>query len=318
MKNRMFNRVIVTGSNSLYFGALINLLGSIFLRYPDVDAILVYDLGMSSIERTILKGIRKILLKQVPEFCPHYLEIQHFAWKTAAICDALSYGNSVLWLDAGAEIQSSLEDLFLTIENDGYLFSSTPLDSPNCRIGNLSLQKSLKLLGADNEFIRNSFMVNAGVIGFLRGHSASDIAYRAMEFAANPEIIKGPRATHRHDQTIYSVLRVKNGYHTQYHMFHLERIQTYPFLMRASQPGIISFDEISSWERSVLHIYLSITRDREPFSHVENLCWGGIPFITRYLLWLRRNEIQYRLKNWLAKFPYLQQIARQFKQKGCD
>jgi len=318
MDNVKLNRVIVTGANSLYFGSLINLLGSVFLRFPDIDAILVYDLGMSLLERTILRGIKKVVLKQVPEFCPHYLEIQHFAWKTAAICDALEDGQAVLWLDAGVELQTSIEDLFLTIETEGYLFCVTPIDSLNAKIGGLSQIKSLELLDANSKFMRNSLMVNAGVMGYLQGHTASNIAYIAKRYAANPEIIKGPRTTHRHDQTIYSVLRVKNGYGAQFHMLHVERIQTYPFLMRASKPGVISFDEISSWERSVLHIYLSITRDREPFSHVSFLRWEGASSIPRYLLWVRRNEIQYQVKNWLAKIPYLQQVVCHFKQKGYD
>ncbi len=145
---------------------------------------------------------------------------------------------------------------------------------------------------------------------------ASDIAYAAKRYAANPEIVKGPRTTHRHDQTIYSVLRVKNGYCPQYHIFHVEKIQTYPFLMRASQPGIVPFDQIASWERSNLHIYLHITRDREPFSHVDYLWWGNNSIIPRYLLLARKNELEYQIKNWLVKIPYLQQVVHYFKQKG--
>ena len=232
MDRANFERVIATGANSLYYGSLINLLGSIFRRFPDIDAILVYDLGMSLIERTILRGIKKVVLKQVPEFCPHYLEIEHFAWKTAAICDALSIGNAVLWLDAGVEIQSSLEDIYLTIENDGYMFCVTPLESPSCKIGHLSHQKSLELLDADNEFVRNSLMVHAGVMGYLSEHPVSQLALDAMRFAANPNIIKGPRNSHRHDQTIYSVLRVKHDLVAQFYLLFFEKIDVpYPFLI---------------------------------------------------------------------------------------
>ena len=310
----MFNRVIVTGSNSLYFGALINLLGSIFLRYPDVDAILVYDLGMSSIERTILKGIRKILLKQVPEFCPHYLEIQHFAWKTAAICDALSYGNSVLWLDAGVEVQSSLEDLFLSIENDGYMFCVTPMDHPGFRIGYLSHQKSLELLDADNEFVKNSLMVHAGVMGYLRDHSASKLAFTAMKYAANPEIIKGSRNTHRHDQTIFSVLRVKNKYPAQFNLFFVANHDVpFPFLIRSTSSGLVSSKTLNSWKNSDLHIYLFITRDKEPFSHIEHIEYDWYFIVINGLMKIRKIEIDYKVKDWFAQLPYARNIVRKVK-----
>jgi len=316
MDNVKLNRVIVTGANSLYFGSLINLLGSVFLRFPDIDAILVYDLGMSLLERTILRGIKKVVLKQVPEFCPHYLEIEHFAWKTAAIWDALSFGNAVLWLDAGVEIQSSLEDIFLTIESDGYMFCVTPVDHPSFIIGNLSHQKSLELLGADDEIVRNSMMVNAGVMGYLRGHSASKLAFAAMKYAANPEIVKGPRNTHRHDQTIYSVLRVKNEYPAQYNLFFVENHDVlFPFLVRSNSGGYVSSKVINSWKNSDLHIYLFITRDKEPFSHIEHIEYGWNFFVINFLMKIRINEIDYKVKNWFAQLPYARNIVRKLKSK---
>ena len=304
----------MTGANSLYFGSLINLLGSVFLRFPDIDAILVYDLGMSLLERTILRGIKKVVLKQVPEFCPHYLEIQHFAWKTAAICDALSYGNSVLWLDAGVEVQSSLEDLFLSIENDGYMFCVTPVDNPSFKIGHLSHKKSLELLDADNEFISNSLMVNAGVMGYLREHSASKLAYAAMKFAANPEIVKGPRNTHRHDQTIYSVLRVKNEYPAQYNLFFVEKHDVpFPFLIRSSNRGYVSRKSINSWKNSDLHIYLFITRDKKPFFHIRHIEYSWNFLVMNGIMRIRKNNIDYKVKDWFAQVPYARKIIRRFK-----
>ena len=298
-----FERVIATGANSLYFGPLINLLGSIFLRHPEIDAILVYDLGMSFLERMIVKNIQKVVLKEVPPFCPHYLEVEHFAWKTAAICDALENGQAVLWLDAGAELQTSIDDLFVTIETDGCLFCISPVESPNIKIGHLSHARSLELLDADNQPIRNSTMVNAGVIGFLSSHSASEVAFTAMKYAANPEIIKGPRTTHRHDQTIYSVLRVKKGYIAQFYFFLAEKIRKYPFLIRASSQDIVLGDLISSWNYSQPHIFLIITRTSEAFAHAIYLKFKANPKIFGFFLNARMNHVESSLKDWIIRFP---------------
>jgi hypothetical protein len=263
----MEDRVIVTAANSAYFGSLVHMLGSLFSKSPVFGAVLVYDLGLTSVERFVLANVSRVAVRRVPRFCAHYMDVENFAWKTAAICDALKLGKTVLWLDAGTEIQSSLDDLFSTIEQDGYLFTVTPLDHPNCRIGHLSHRRSLELLGADSEHIRNALMVNAGVMGYLGGHPATQIAVSAMEYAANPEIIIGPRHTHRHDQTIYSVLRVKNGLRAQYNIFQLESVNSeFPFLVRAWQQEIVPAERTAAWKAEDLHIYLLITRDRKSFA----------------------------------------------------
>lgn len=278
-------RVIVTAADSRYFGSLTNLVGSIFGNYPEFDGILIYDLGLSWLERLILARMRKIQIKQVFPFCPHYLDIGSFAWKTAAICDALEQGTAVLWLDAGIEVQGPLDDLFETIERDGYLFTVTPLDHPNCRIGHLSHQRSLELLGADSAFLRNSLMVNAGVMGYLSGHRASEIAFEAMQFAANPEIIVGPRYSHRHDQTIYSVLRVKSNLRAQYNIFNLDNVHAqYPFLIRAKGEEIVPDAVASAWSWSEVHAYLLITRDMRPFRLAGSIEFAPHSFFARLLL----------------------------------
>jgi hypothetical protein len=270
-------RIIVTGANSRYFGSLITLLGSIFVNHAEIDRIVIYDLGLSSLERMILRRVQKAQIREVPAFCPHYLDVENFAWKTAAICDALEHGKAVLWLDAGAEIQCSLDDLFRTIEKDGYLFTVTPLDHPNCRIGHLSHPRALELLDADSDFFRNSLMVNAGVMGFLRGHPVSKLAYKAMEFAANPEIIVGPRYSHRHDQTIYSVLRVKAALPAQYNIFHLHNVDPrYPFLVKARGQDVVPDVVASGWIPSALHIYVLITRDGKPFDFASSIDFAPI------------------------------------------
>jgi hypothetical protein len=277
--------VVVTAADSRYFGSLMHMLGSLFARAGRVQTILVYDLGLSLAERFIIGSISGVMLRRVPPFCPHYREVENFAWKTAAICDALNDGGTVLWLDAGIEIQASLDDLFRTIDHDGYLFTVTPLDYPNCRIGNLSHSRSLELLEADNALIRNSFMVNAGVMGYKAGHPVAALAFAAREYAANPEIIRGPRHSHRHDQTIYSVLRVKHSLPAQYNIFHLENVNPrFPFLVRTTGQETIPAKVAAAWTPDGLHIYLLITRDSLAFGGTANLPFRAFSWLARFLL----------------------------------
>jgi hypothetical protein len=242
-------------------------------------------LGLSLAERLIIGRISGAKLRRVPPFCPHYLEVESFAWKTAAICDALDDGGAVLWLDAGIEIQKPLDDLFETIDHDGYLFTVTPLDHPNCRIGHLSHSRSLELLGGDNAPIRNSFMVNAGVMGYKAGHPAAQLAFDAREYAANPEIIRGPRYSHRHDQTIYSVLRVQQGLLAQYNIFQLDNVNPrFPFLVRATGQEAIPATVAASWTPAALNIYLLITRDSLPFADPAQVPLRSCSWLARFLL----------------------------------
>lgn len=277
--------VVVTGANSRYFGSLIHMLSTLWAESPGFESVLVYDLGLSAAERSILTRVEKVTLRRVPPFCPHYLDVENFAWKTAAICDALEDGGAVLWLDAGIEITAPLDDLFDTVRRDGYLFTVTPLNHPNCRIGHLSHARSLELLGAESDYFRNAFMVNAGVMGYLAGHPAAQIAYSARQYAANPEIIMGPRHSHRHDQTIYSVLRVRNGLPAQYNIFQLENVNPrFPFLVRAVSQDVVPAETAESWSPAGQHIYLLITRDALSFGRAGMVSFRPHSFQARILL----------------------------------
>jgi hypothetical protein len=131
-------------------------------------------------------------------------------------------------------------------------------------------------------------MVNAGVMGYLSGHPASAVAFAAKEYAANPEIIVGPRHSHRHDQTIYSVLRVRAKLGAQFNIFNLPNVNArYPFLVAATSVEIVPQSVASTWHSHDLQIYLLIVREARQYSQMHELQFSANRRIAMLFLWFR-------------------------------
>ncbi|HBF34973.1 TPA: hypothetical protein DDW35_10475 [Candidatus Sumerlaeota bacterium] len=266
-------RIIVTGANSCYFGSLMTLIGSLFKNKTTFDRIFVYNLGLSFLERWILKGIPCVSLREVEPFCPHYLDVGNFAWKTASIASALKEGGAICWLDAGIETLRPIDDLFATIEKDGYFYNITPFDKESCYILSLTQSATYAKMGASKADLENRFMCNAGISGFLANHPSAEIAMQAKRWAADSEIITGPRHSHRHDQSIYSILWALSKFQPQYWLCHVETVAPYPFLVPAQGTAPVS-QEIVLQQRDLHPPYLQVIRNRNQFLHLET-----IPFI---------------------------------------
>jgi hypothetical protein len=236
-------RVVITGADTKYFGSLINLIGSIHRGSNPLPLIWIFDLGLSFFERNFLKNIKNVEIKKVPQLFDHTIDLKNFSWKIIAIhetIERMTEDSAVLWLDAGIELCNSVHTLFDTIERDGYLFNISPLNHPNCRVANLTHESAFNLMGVAKSQYENVPMINAGIQGYLKGHLSNKIVSDALFFASDPNVICGSIADHRHDQSIFSILRERYNLPAKFWLIYEPHSGfREPFLTHAMSSGFI-------------------------------------------------------------------------------
>lgn len=121
-----------TGADDKHYPLLVNMIGSIHTHnYLNTENILVYDLGLTDVQRTELSNMWKVRVCDVDRVNPDIVtDLQTsptryvkglFSWKPVIMKQALDTVPYVLYLDAGTTILKPLNDLFLHIVQNGYL-----------------------------------------------------------------------------------------------------------------------------------------------------------------------------------------------------
>lgn len=201
--------ILVTSFDSAYFKAGLTLISAIHrTSYEVVDRVLVYDLGLTTEQRRFLGRCEKVEVLPYPDivrtFFDGYLEPGQFAWKPCAIKHAGAYGTHVFWLDAGAMPVKSLAEIYEKIDReDIFLVQDENLTA------RWTHARAFQLMHATDEE-RNGRLLCAGIQGYKVGGKYQPLVDQAYEYSQNPEIVRGPRDSHRHDQSIYSVLAIRH------------------------------------------------------------------------------------------------------------
>lgn len=121
---------MVTAFDEHYFRQGLNLVASIHRTSLDVvDALLVYDVGLTPAQRTHLDALERVAVVDFPAvthgFYAAYLHPKSHAYKCAAIKFAAEHvqpGGAVLWMDAGIAALHSVEEIFRIIETEDIFF----------------------------------------------------------------------------------------------------------------------------------------------------------------------------------------------------
>jgi hypothetical protein len=108
--------VLASASNERYGFHLLSMLGSVQRNSDVFDGIVVYDLGLSPLQRRLLDAIRDVEVRTVPPFSPHWA--QGFTWKPW-IWTHLG-ADRIFYLDAGAMVLRSLEGVLDQLEERGF------------------------------------------------------------------------------------------------------------------------------------------------------------------------------------------------------
>ena len=92
--------VLASAADERYGYHLLNLIGSVKANSDVFDRIVVYDLGLSPLQRRLVDGVRGIEVRTVPPFVPP--RAQCFTWKLW-IWTHLEV-DQLFWLDAGVTV----------------------------------------------------------------------------------------------------------------------------------------------------------------------------------------------------------------------
>jgi len=222
-----------TAADDKHFPILLNMIGSIHLHnFYDVEKILVYDLGLSEINKTQLQNIKKVELCEIEATNPDILtDIETgpnrkvkglFSWKPVVIKDALDKCPYVLYLDSGTTVLKPLNDLFKHIEQNGYLL--------------LDCGKSIRWMATkyvinkfDLESDDNRFLLDDDLLGIDAGFQG--VSRKVYDEYVLPmyELSKDIKnfeddgtspngwGMARHDQTLFSIQARKLKYNVQVH-----------------------------------------------------------------------------------------------------
>lgn len=154
----MFEKALITAASNKFFPSLINLLGSIKVNYPSHPKIFIYDLGLFKIFRKELETIENVEVVDMPVFCGHWRSC--YTWKTYIFTHPFAELN--LYLDAGCQIEGSLDFAFEIIKSEGYYII------PQGRSVKDIVPVEYKTIFGIGDDWDNEECVDAGVLGFKR------------------------------------------------------------------------------------------------------------------------------------------------------
>lgn len=215
--------VICTCADELYFEPLINLIGSIHkVDFDNLQEICVYDLGMTKEQRDKIGSIQKVNLYKVDMVNPKLLKPViidvhgksargWYAFKPVIIKQTLEKYESILYMDAGNTVLSSLLNLYKHIEENGhFILSGAPhnlMDWITKRV-----IKHFDLESEKNKLIINNGTksISANIIGLSRKYY-NNLVLPMYNHAKDLYLFEDDGSgiygfgKSRHDQTLFSI-----------------------------------------------------------------------------------------------------------------
>lgn len=217
-------RVLVTASNNAYFSRCLTLISSIHSTSFDVvDEILVYNLGLSKRNQKLLSRMKKVQLKHfedIQDKFPQmdiaffYEKLQTCCWKQVCVHDAASQeGDLIFWLDAGAMLLQSAEEIFQKIEHDEIFLVVDQWHNYTW-----THQQCIDVMQATQDELYD-YQLCAGIHGYKKGGRYQKMMDEALAYTLIKECVDGHKfyhygincagewiKGHRHDQSILSIL----------------------------------------------------------------------------------------------------------------
>eukprot|EP00741_Cyanophora_paradoxa_P003812 tig00000718_g3706.t1 len=183
---------VVTAASAEFFAALQNFVASMQHWAPELKVV-VYDLGLAPEQAAAARcwaGVAELLPFDFESRAPHFRRLGNFAWKLAAIEEALRrYGGAVLFQDAGQEARGPLSEVAADLWRRGHLLVG--IDSPAWQ----THPGMFEALGVDRAAwpqLRGT-MVAGGLLGFKAGSAAAEsVLARCAACAREAACIEGP------------------------------------------------------------------------------------------------------------------------------
>mmetsp|Transcript_18532 Transcript_18532/g.42263 ORF Transcript_18532/g.42263 Transcript_18532/m.42263 type:complete len:262 (-) Transcript_18532:87-872(-) len=198
---------IVSAANSLYFGCVSNLVGSLHRHHPRVK-ILLYDLGLNDMERENSLAWKNVELKslQWDALGVHVQNKRWKAWKPFVLSAALNQVENIIFQDAGQVIQQPIDLAWRLIKRDGYFFAI----QQERALPNLVHPKMFAEMNISQDSVRGYDMCAAGILGLSnRSVVVHDVLHPLLACARNRACIAPEGATqrtHRFEQAALSII----------------------------------------------------------------------------------------------------------------
>jgi hypothetical protein len=148
--------VLASAADERYGDWLLNLVGSVHANANVFDRLELYDLGLSAAQRRRLAAARRVALRTVPPFVPHWR--QGRTWKLWIWRHADA--QHVLWLDAGVSVLRGLDDALEQLRTRGYFAVST--GHPNRE----SIPSAWYAAYGIGDGVANADAISTGIFGF--------------------------------------------------------------------------------------------------------------------------------------------------------
>jgi hypothetical protein len=232
--------VIVTASDSLFYGRLLATIKSVHEYFPN-KILIIYDLGMTHemIDRVLRNckcSIRSLHAKYRKLF-PHLGNLKNYAWKPLIIADAMKYYKQIMYIDASIRFKSSdANDLIEKSSKTGVVASFLGFRLP-C----FTHPDTFKWFGETSESY-DQFGTIEGNFIFLNRNFLTILILKAWVTCALDESCIAPKGSrlkgccgcHRFDQVVLTIInsfffKQQSVYSFSNHLYEIRRVDPYKY-----------------------------------------------------------------------------------------
>lgn len=274
--------VLASAADARYGYWLLNMLGSVSANSPIFDRVVVYDLGLTPLQRRLLDSVRGVEVRTVSPLVPHWS--QGFTWKPWAWTHLEA--SRIVWLDAGVTVLSPLDELLDQVDRNGYFVVSQGVPVSEIVPGDYYGE-----FGVDAAVVGDRVAVAAGIIGFdtrspffsavVRRTYEDCLAGKSLGFSPEEaeklnfglgrleELVVRDAPRFRHDQTVLNLR----------------------FYGAVAEPVVNDLDKFAGWRSPHDHPEQVIWnhRRRGDFAYLPRVPYRGLiaPFGRLFGLWYR-------------------------------
>ena len=130
-----FNEKSPNGNENYSLSGITQVESILRFSYDIIDAIIIYNLGLSDGTIKFLNSYPKVIVEEIPneykKKYPHIMYPKHYAWKYLVADLGSEYGDNILYIDSGVILFTNLYNVFKFIEREEY-FISTPWNCKTC------------------------------------------------------------------------------------------------------------------------------------------------------------------------------------------
>jgi len=180
-----------------------------------IDRIIVFNLGLDTYCINMIKNVHlKVEVLELPDldrtFYDGYLNYDNGSWKPYILFESRKISKNVLWISNNVKILKDVSCVFDIINNTGIFVVMLE----NYKNKNFISNDCLILMNCTTEELNGS-QIYGSVIGYNTKSRFLNIFEETFRYSKIKKCISGNNNNHRGDQTIYSILSIRNNVNYQ-------------------------------------------------------------------------------------------------------